>query len=166
MKRTLALVTALAVVLAIGAMAQGKTDLSGAWKRDATRSDAPPAGRGGPGGGAPMGDVTLTITQTAAEITIERKMGEMAQKSVYKLDGSESVNPGMRGGEVKSKAKWEGANLVIESTQTMNMGGNDMTINSKEIWTLGTDGAITVETTRSTPRGDMTSKTVYTKVTS
>jgi len=166
MKRTLALVTALAVVLAIGVMAQGKTDFSGAWKRDATRSDAPQAGRGGPGGGggAPAGDVTVTIAQTAADITIERKMGENAQKSVYKLDGSESVNPSPRGGDVKSKAKWEGANLVIESTQTMSMGGNEVTITSKEIWTLGTDGAITVGTTRTTPRGEMTSKTVYTKI--
>ena len=164
MKRTLALVTALAVVLAVGVMAQGKTDFSGTWKRDAARSDAPQMGRGGPGGGAPpAGDITLTIAQTATEITIERKMGETAQKSVYKLDGSESVNPSMRGGDVKSKAKWDGANLVIESTQTMSMGGNEMTINSKEIWSLGADGAITVETTRSTPRGDMTSKTVYVK---
>jgi len=164
MKRTLALVTALAVVLAVGVMAQGKTDLSGAWKRDATRSDAPQMGRGGMGGGAPMGDVTLAITQTASEITFERKMGENVQKSVFKLDGSESVNSNPRG-DSKSKARWEGANLVIESTQTMSMGGNEMTINSKEIWSLGADGVITVVTTRSTPRGDMTSKTVYTKIT-
>lgn len=164
MKRTLALVTALAVVLAVGVLAQGKTDFSGGWKRDATRSDAPQMGRGGPGGGAPTGDVTLAITQTASEITLERKMGENAQKSVYKLDGSESVNPSPRGGDVKSKAKWDGANLVIESTQTMNMGGNEMTMTSKEVWSLGADGAITVQTARTTPRGEMTSKTVYTKI--
>jgi hypothetical protein len=163
MKRTLALVTALAVVLAVGVMAQGKTDFSGTWKRDATRSDAPQMGRGGPGGGAPTGDVTMTITQTAADLTIERKMGENVQKSVYKLDGSESVNAGARGGEVKSKASWDGANLVIESTQTMSMGGNEMTITSKETWSLGADGAITVNTTRTTPRGEMASKTVYVK---
>ena len=162
MKRTLALVTALAVVLAVGVMAQGKTDFSGTWKRDATRSDAPQMGRGGAGGGAPAGDVTMTIAQTASDITIERKMGETAMKSVYKLDGSESVNPGARGGDVKSKAKWEGATIVIESTQTMSMGGNEMTITSKEIWSLA-DGAITVVATRTTPRGEMTTKTVYVK---
>jgi hypothetical protein len=165
MKRTLALVTALAVVLAVGAMAQGKTDFSGNWKRDATKSDAPQMGRGGPGGGAPMGDVTLAIAQTAADITMERKMGENVQKSTYKLDGSESVSTSPRGGDIKSKAKWDGANLVIESTQTMSMGGNEMTITSKEIWSLGADGAITVVTTRTTPRGEMTTRTVYTKIT-
>ena len=162
MKRTLALVTALAVVLAVSVMAQGKTDFSGTWKRDAARSDAPQMGRGG-AGGAPAGDVTVTIAQTAADITIERKMGENVQKSVYKLDGSESINASPRGGDIKSKATWDGANLVIESTQTMNMGGNEMTMTSKEVWSLGADGAITVQATRTTPRGEMTTKTVYVK---
>jgi len=164
MKRTLALVTALAVVLAVGVMAQGKTDFSGSWKRDATRSDTPQMGRGGPGGGAPAGDVTLTITQTASEITFERKTGENTQKGVYKLDGSESTITSPRGGEIKAKVNWEGANLVIAATQTMNMGGNEMTSTSKETWSLGADGAITVQSTRTTPRGEMTSKTVYTKI--
>ena len=162
MKRTLALVTALAVVLTVGMMAQGKTDFSGTWKRDATRSDAPQMGRGGPGGGAPMGDVTLTIAQTAADITMERKVGETVQKSVYKLDGSESINTSPRG-DTKSKATWDGANLVIESTRTMSMGGNEMTITAKEVWSLGADGAITQVTTSTTPRGEVTIKTVYVK---
>jgi len=161
MKRAVTVAVALAVAAAIGVMAQGKTNFSGTWKRDASRSDAPQMGRGGRGG--EMGDVTLTVTQTAAELTSERKMGEMSQKNVYKLDGSESVNAGMRGGEVKSKAKWDGANLVIESTQTMSGAQGEMTITSKEVWSLGTDGSLTITTTRTTPRGDMTTKTVYTK---
>ena len=163
MKQRIAVVV---VALAVGLAAQGKTDFAGAWKRDAAKSDAPQMGRGGPGGGGMMGDVTMTVTQTASELAIDRKMGEMSQKSVYKLDGSESVNPGMRGGDVKSKAKWDGANLVIESTQTMSTQMGDMTINTKDAWQIGTDGTLTVVTTRSTPQGERTTKTVYAKVTS
>lgn len=171
MKQRIAVVAVVVIALAVGLAAQGKTDFAGTWKRDATKSDAPQMGRGGPGGGGPggggmMGDVTMTVTQTASELAIDRKMGETSQKSVYKLDGSESVNPGMRGGDVKSKAKWDGANLVIESTQTMSTQMGDMTINTKDVWQIGTDGTLTVVTTRSTPQGERTTKTVYAKVTS
>jgi hypothetical protein len=161
MKRTATIVTAVALALAVGLAAQGKTNFSGTWKRDASKSDAP-MGRGG----AMMGDVTLTIAQTATELTVDRQMGQMSQKAVYKLDGTESTNPGGRGGEVKSKAAWDGAKLVIDSTQTMSMGGNEMTITSKDTWELAADGTLTVTTTRTTPRGEQTMKTVYTKVTS
>jgi len=163
MKRAVAVAAALAVAAAITVMAQGKTSFAGTWKRDASRSDTPQMGRGGPGGGGQMGEVTMTITQTAADLTVERKMGEMSSKSVYKLDGSESVNAGMRGGESKSKTHWDGANLIIDSTQSMSGPQGEMTITSKEVWTLGADGALTITATRTTPRGEMTTKTVYTK---
>ncbi len=154
------LVLALAVA-ATGAMAQGKTNFSGTWVRDAARSDAPPAGRGGRGG--MMAEDSRTITQTATELTVEIKRGENVQKLVYKLDGSESVNPAGRGGEVRSKVSWDGAKLVINSSQTMSMGGNEMTITTKEVWEIAADGTLTITTTRQTPQGERTTKSVYTK---
>ncbi len=164
MKRTA--VTLIVCVLAAavaGVMAQGQTNFSGTWTRDAARSDAPAMGRGGRGG---MAENARTVTQTATELTVEIKRGESVQKLVYKLDGSESVNPAGRGGEVRSKAHWEGAKLVIDSTQTMSMGGTEMTITSKEVWELAADGTLTITTTRSTPQGERTIKSVYTKATS
>jgi hypothetical protein len=154
MKRVFLLACAVAVILPVAARAQGKTDFSGTWTLDASKSDAP-AGRGGRGAAAgPM-----TIVQDAATLT--QKRGE--QTLTYKLDGSESTNQMMgRGGamDVKSKAHWDGAKLVIETTR--DMGGMAMT--SKEVRSLSADGKeMTIETTASMPQGDMSNKQVFTK---
>ena len=156
MRRGVALALLAALVIPFPAAGQGKPDFSGTWTLDAARSETPP-GRGGrgAGGGGGRGGGPLTINQTATEITI----GMLT----YKLDGSESVNQVQgRGGmqEVKGRAKFDGANLVIESTR--DFGGTAIT--SKEIRTLGAGGKeMTVQTTRSTPQGDVSFKQIYTK---
>lgn len=161
MRTSLLSLTALAT-LAASAGAQAQADFSGTWKRNAEKSD--PMGGPGGGGGGMMANATWTITQTADKITIAIQAGEMNRTSTYTLDGKESVNPGMRGAEVKSTAKWEGASLVIESTQTMSGPNGDMTITSKEVRTLSEDGkTMTVVTTRVTPQGERTTKAVYDK---
>jgi hypothetical protein len=150
MKRVLLLAMMSAVVLPFAARprAQSKTDFSGTWTLDAARSDAP-MGRGGRGGGGAAGPVE--IKQTAATIVIG--------PATYKLDGSESVNQG-RGGEVKSKAHWDGAKLVIETTRDF----QGTPITSKEVRSLSADGKdMIVETSISTPQGDRNTKQTYTK---
>jgi hypothetical protein len=149
MRRELMLAVMTAVVLPFAARAQTKTDFSGTWTLDAARSDAP-MGRGGAGGGrGPAGP--LVIKQTATEIVIG--------PATYKLDGSESINEG-RGGAAKSKAKWDGAKLVIETSRDI----QGMSITTKEVRSLSADGKdMTVETAVSTPQGDVNHKQVYTK---
>jgi hypothetical protein len=161
MTRKSVLVVLLAFVLAVPAMAIAQTpNFSGKWSQDMEKSDPPPQGGGGRG---PAGPQSYTITQTAADMTIERETPNGVMKSVYKLDGSESVNPGGRGGEVKSKTTWEGAKLVTKSVQTMNMQGNDVTIESTETRSLEADGTMTVVTVRKTPNGETTRKLVFKK---
>lgn len=146
MKRVILLAIMGAVILPFAARAQGKADLSGTWTLDASKSDAP-MGRGGRGG--PAGPIE--IKQTATTITIG--------PATYKLDGSESVNEG-RGGQMKSKAHWDGAKLVIETTRDM----QGMTMTSKEVRSLSADGKeMTVEIAISTPQGDRNQKQVFTK---
>jgi hypothetical protein len=145
MKRLVLLAFAAAVVLPFTARAQMKTDFSGTWTLDASKSDAP----GGRGGRGPQGPVT--IKQSAGEITIGQ--------ATYKLDGSESVNQLQgRGGmvEAKSKAHWDGAKLVIDTTR--DIGGNSVT--STETRTLSADGK---EMTVETSFNGNTRKTVFTK---
>ncbi len=145
MKRLVLIAFAAAVVLPFSARAQTKTDLSGTWTLDATKSDAP----GGRGGRGPQGPVT--IKQTASEIVIGQ--------ATYKLDGSESVNQLQgRGGmtEAKSKAHWDGAKLVIDTTR--DIGGN--TVTSTETRSLSADGK---EMTVETSFNGNTRKTVFTK---
>jgi hypothetical protein len=161
MTRKSVLVALLAFVLALPAMAIAQSpNFSGKWSQDMEKSDPPPQGGGGRG---PAGPQSFTIAQTATELAIERETPNGVMKSVYKLDGSESVNAGGRGGEVKSKSKWDGAKLVTTSVQTMNMQGNDVTIESTETRSLEADGTMTVVTVRKTPNGETTRKLVFKK---
>ena len=155
MRRVTSLVFALALALPIAAWAQSKPDFSGTWTMNAEKSDPAPQGRGG--GRGPAGPVTIKQTATELSITTEGRQGPLTL--TYKLDGSESSNemPG-RGGSmtVKSKAKWDGSKIVIETTR--DMGGNRVT--TTETRSLSADGKeMTVEST--TPMGSR--KTVYTK---
>ena len=158
MKR--ALVVCLAVALAAPALgwAQGKADFTGTWTLDEAKSDPAPAGRGGRGGATAS---KLVIKQTASELTVESTMPNGAQTAVYKLDGSESVNKiGM--GESKSKASWEGNNLVISSQQQLQTPNGTFDITVKDVYSVQ-GGVLTLTSTRTTGRGDNTRKLVYTK---
>ena len=157
-----ALLLGLALTLVGGtATAQDHPDFSGTWKLNAIKSDAM-RGRGGQMG-APR-DIILTINQTADELNIEQEVGQNARKLTYYLDGRESTNAGMRGGESKSTAKWDGKKLVIETTATFEGQNGSMTMKSKEVRTLSDDGkTMTVTTTTESPRGTNTRKTVFDK---
>jgi len=162
--RILTTAALLATFAATSALAQGKADFSGAWKMNVEKSDPMGGGGGGGGGGGMMRDAVTTITQTATELTIVTKFGENSRTLTYKLDGSESVNPGMRGGETKSKAKWDGASLVIESISNVSGPNGDMQVASKEVRSLGADGkTMMVVVTRQGPNGEMVRKSVYDK---
>jgi hypothetical protein len=156
-----ALLGAAAVVLwATSAFAQAKPNFAGTWVREA------PAGGGGGGGGRGGGrggwGTEPTITQTATELTVKwmqpgRQGGEPTpQTRTYKLDGTESKNPGGRGGDQISKAAWEGAKLVIK-TSLGEMGESVMAISLDA-------GNLVIETTAPGREGTpTTSKVVYKK---
>ena len=60
---------------------------------------------------------------------------------------------------------WDGAMLVSEGSQELSFGGGGgITIEVKEVRSLSEDGqTLTVEVTRTTPRGANTNTLVYTK---
>ncbi|MDO8836996.1 MAG: hypothetical protein Q7V01_15445 [Vicinamibacterales bacterium] len=164
MKKFAFLAVVLAVVLALPAVtaAQAKPDFSGKWIQDMEKSD-PAGGPGGGGGGrGPAGPQNLTITQTAAELTIERETPNGAMKTVYKLDGTESDNSTGRGTS-KTKSAWEGTTLVTAGAQTMNMQGNEVTIEMKEVRSIDADGTMVVVTTTKSQMGERTRKVVFKK---
>ncbi len=132
MKKIALLVVVLAVAIAGLAVAQGKPDFSGKWAPKVDPNAAPPAGGGGRGG---MGGGPMTVKQTAATLTQERTMGETTMSTVYKLDGTESVNTTQRG-ESKSVAKFDGAKLVIKTVSEGQNGPQETTAT----WSLSADG--------------------------
>jgi hypothetical protein len=162
---------AIAVVAATIALAQARPDFSGTWTLDLDKSEtgAPPAGapggdRPGRGQGFPL-DATFVVKQTASELSIDQRVAGNSTVTTFKLDGSENVNTGMRGGQVKSKARWDGNRLIVESTQPLNTPDGERSLDTKEIRSLAPDGTMVVERTTVTPRGTRTQKLVFKKTT-
>jgi hypothetical protein len=157
MRRVLLLAATMAVIIPFTARAQRKPDFSGTWTLDTAKSDPTPAGRGG--GGA----ATLTIKQTATELSIQSEGRQGPQTMTYKLDGSESKNEQIgRGGAqtVVSKAKWDGASLIIDTTREV----QGMSITTHEVRKLDNGGKeMKVESTTQTPQGEVKRNVVYTK---
>ena len=169
MYRKLALTAVLAVALAVTGYAQ-KPDFSGAWTPDtsAATSTATTTGTGGGGGGRGGGMAgPMTVKQTGDTLTIERTIGENKIVSIYKLDGTESINKMMgRGGggevETKSTAKWDGSKLTVVTKQPAQDGS--IRESTQSWWLEG--GNLVVESTRTGREGaPVTAKTVYKKTT-
>ena len=171
MKQALIMAVALAALVALPApgRAQARTDFSGSWTFDAARSDpAPAVGRRGGGGGGRGGGggvpTSLTITQTATQITIERTMGQGSTSGVYKLDASESTNVL---GDVflsRSKVSWDGPKLVLTTRKDMGLGPNGpMSEESNEVLSLDGGVLTIVATTRVAPASAQTRKLAYNK---
>lgn len=164
MYRKLALTAVLAVALAVTGYAQ-KPDFSGVWTPDTSAATSTATTTGGGGGARGMAPGPMTVKQTADTLTIERTAGENKIVSNYKLDGTESVNKMMgRGGnevETKSTAKWDGSKLTVVTKQTAPDGS--IRESSQSWWLEG--GNLVVESTRTSPQGPVTAKTVYKKTT-
>ncbi len=138
-------------------------DFSGTWKLDTDRSEIT-AGRGGRRGGRGGGTPNaMVITQTATELTIEQSAGNQSRTLTYTLEGESSI-PAGRGGSMTITSHWDGATLVSEGSQELSFGGGGITIEVREVRSLSEDGqTLTVEVTRTTPRGANTNTLVYTK---
>ena len=139
------MIAAAVFAVATVGFAQGaKVDFSGSYTF-VPPADAPAGGGGGGGRGMMAGP--MTVTQKDGTLTIERTAGENKVITVYKLDGSESVNKQMgRGGneiETKSVAKWDGNKLVITSKRP---GQDGAVMETTETWTLDA-GSLTIEST-------------------
>ncbi len=161
--------------LAAPAAAQG-TDFSGTWRLDADASQLPDFGGGGRrfgggggrrqggrggGGGFGGGARTLVIVQTGAMLIVEQQSDRGSRAVTYRLDGEESTNSGPRG-EQTTRSRWDGAALATEGTQSVSTPRGDFSLEFTERRTLSADGqTLTVEATRSTPRGDIDTTLVY-----
>ncbi len=141
--------------------AQHQPLFSGRWKPvepDAPATAPPTPASGGPPP-APR-TISMTITQSASEMTVDRELETGGRTVVstftYKLDGSASVNQ-MGPLVLTTKAAWEGTALVLSSTATADekpLG------NLREVYRLE-NGELIVETTRETPAGTFKGTTVH-----
>jgi hypothetical protein len=131
------MVLACSGVLTTGLASQSVPDFSGTWTLDAPAIATTPAVPGTPAAAAAPGDLgsgwgsTITISQDAQRLTVEyaffsRYDLQPPLRFGYALDGSETrtvVTMG-RGGQVEvSRARWDGAALVITTAHHVNGHG-------------------------------------------
>ena len=114
----------------------------------------------------------ITATQEANALNLERLSKgrddeDRISKEKYTLDGSECENTLFQSVVRKSKSTWsaDGKTLTIKSEMTFERDGEKMEIKTIESWNLSTDGKIlTIESTATSPDGDIKQTRVYDKV--
>ena len=132
MTRTPIAVLAAFVALLALADAQGKPDFSGTWNMDLSRSQAAVQNE-------PSGPVTLVITQTLTELTVQTTRAGKTTQVDYKLDGSENRIP-----TGTARTHWDGTSLVTETVRDV----NGATVTTRESRSLNSGGSeMVVETT-------------------
>jgi hypothetical protein len=187
MKVRIVLMTILTLVLAVAAVsAQDRTaGFAGSWTLDASKSKLDERMR--------IESMTLSVTQTDKELKVETKTkraprpegetgggqgrgGGMGRggfgggdgTTVYSLDGKETkVEQETPAGKIPVlyKANLEkGSKLTLSSSRTISGQMGEMTITTKETWSLSEDGkTLTVKRETETPRGTQSSEMVFTK---
>ena len=159
----------LLVYASISISAVGKVNFSGTWALDKSQSDFQqlPGMRGG-AGNAQDASLSMVIDQQGTTLKVTRtfKAGveENTETHVYKTDGSETTNTGFRGESAVTKASWDGDKLVVNSTRTMKVMMQDVTVQSRFVWSLSPDGkTLTLNGTVDAPRGEQHVKAVFHK---
>lgn len=132
----------------------------------------PPAGGGQGGGGGMRGRMTpsvLKITQSGNDLTVDRIVkveyqDDRVTTDKLTLDGKVCELPGFGDSIRKMTATWsaDGTALTITSNSAFERNGNKFEMNTTEVWTLK-DGALTINSTSTTPRGERKTVLAYDK---
>jgi hypothetical protein len=179
-QKTILMALACLLLSAVAAFAQSKTDFSGDWTLDVSKSKLPEMRR--------IESGLLTVKQTDKDISVATSFnrapspdagsgaggngggmrGGGNQALTYTFDGKEtSVNvPGPQGttSAAKLKSSWDGAKLKLINTRSFTTQAGDVTVTMTETWE-SVEGGKALKVTRVTqsPRGDQTTEFYYTK---
>ena len=163
--------------------ATGKVDFSGTYNLNREKSDfgQPPQGAPGAGGGQPpaggggggmrgrMTPSQLKVTQAGNDLTVDRIVkveyqDDRVTTDKLTLDGKECELPGFGNSVRKMTATWsaDGTALTVISNSVFEREGNKFEMSTTEVWTLK-EGALVIDTTSKTPRGERKTVLVYEK---
>ncbi len=145
------------------ASAQSPVNFSGNWAFNEGKSNL---------GDGPMRmvPIALVVIQEGNNLSTERTMtgregNEIKMSGKYTLDGKECENSGFMNMKMKSTVNWSAdkKSFTIASTTVFNMNGESMEMKSTEIMQLEGDKVLKIESTVTTPNGDMIRTLVYDK---
>lgn len=166
---------------AIAGFSQAKpTDFSGTWNLDIPSSKLDVRSR--------IESMAMTVTQTATELKVSTETKRMpppadapagapaggmgramasgdntityslGKETIVEVDGPNGKVP------VKYNAVLEAGKATLTSNRTFSTPNGEMTVTSKDVWTLSADGKVlTVVQERTSPRGSSTSTLVFNK---
>lgn len=181
MKKTI-FMAAFVCLLAFSAFGQKKSDFSGGWTLDASKSKLDERAR--------IESMTMTVTQTDKDIKVETATKRLPPPDgggqggggmrrgggfgggdgtfTYTLDGKESsveTDGPMGKVPVKLKANLEtDGKLKLSSARSFTGPNGEISITTKETWALSDDGkTLTVKRDTESPRGTNSSEMVFTK---
>ncbi len=152
MKRTL---QSIVFSFAISALAHAAPNFTGEWKMNVAKSEYGPVP-------APT-ELTRSIKHADPNLDIKTfqktAQGDINTELKYTTDGKPCVNK-INGADSKGTAKWQGDNLIIESTREF----QGMELQSKETWTLSDGGkTLTIANHITVPQGEFDLKLVLEK---
>ncbi len=155
------LMIVLGVALALGAqaglLAQAKPDFSGTWKFNQLKSTPGIAGNT-PNIAFPS---QVVVKQTATEFNVASTSVRQAPLTAsYKLDGSKVNVEAPRGLTEVGDARFEGANVVINTRRSFSSPAGDTVVTFKEIWSVN-GNVLTIEKSRIEDGESSTEKAVY-----
>jgi hypothetical protein len=166
MTRKMAMSAALALVFAVSiAMAAAKTDLTGTWVMDPSKSEGLPPGM----------DQVMKIVLSEDKISIETKVitdeGEQVVNDSYVLNGKEvDYKPSMGPPEMEKKgkrtAKWtaDGSGIEVAETATLETPDGPVVMNMKRKWAISADGkTIVIDLDLNGPNGPVHTRRTFTK---
>ena len=160
-KRFALFLSCLLMLSAFSSFAQTKTDYTGTWTLNESKSQLP-AGQGRRAASKIV--LTQDVTSLNAEKTSTRQNGETATtKEKYNFDGSE-VDNSSNNRKKKSTATWSAdmKEFTVNSTSVFERNGNTSEMKSVEVFKLSSDkSTLTIETSGSSLRGDYKSTLVY-----
>jgi hypothetical protein len=141
-----------------------KANFAGSWNYIAEKSTVPEGG---------FRLVASKITATQDELTLNtekvskgRDGEDRITKDIITLDGKECENVVFGDVKRKSIATWsaDGKSLTISSVMIFDRNGDKMEIKSSEVWKLSDDKSkLTLESSATTPNGEMKATLVYEK---
>ncbi|HEV8592243.1 MAG TPA: hypothetical protein VGQ55_09075 [Pyrinomonadaceae bacterium] len=178
------ILTGVVFLFATAAFAQKATDFSGTWTLDVSKSKLDERAR--------IESMTLTVAQTDKDVKVDSKTtraprpeGEQPRMGggggmgrgggfgggdssmTYSLDGKESKvtqESQMGSVPVTLAGKLNGEKLSLSSTRVFNGPMGEVTLTTKENWTLSDGGkTLTVAREQTTPRGTTSSTLVFEK---
>lgn len=135
-------------------------DLSGVWMLERVEGNLPERAVSALGAGS-VPPVMLTITQTAAQVSIRRNVDHRLYVSVFPLSGVEAVQDTPQG-PMKSRARWDDSVLIIEGTRPLPWLLGKRQVPFQQQHRVNEAGhTMTVEVVLQTPRGPKTRTAIF-----